>query len=444
MFGFRRRQVVDSIRLREGLELRVAGRPDQSIRTTLETGRVGWQAEDLPGIRPRFLVEVGDQVRIGDPVLVDRARTGIVFSAPAAGRIVALETGPRRMFQRMEIDVGQDEWREFSTATPTLSGPALRELMLQSGLWTALLERPFGRIPDTAAVADAVFVQAIDTQPLAADAAVIIGQSRAEFAAGVAALESLCDGPLFVCQGPGEAVMEASTKARVVRFHGRHPAGLPGTHIHHLFPIVSGRRVWQIHHQDVIALGQLLLQGRLPAQRVVSIAGDAAREPALYRVRPGADLNAVWRQQGIDTHSEPHALAISGSLLHGRPAAYLGRRHHQITLMRRRLEAARPGGWRWLPLAPVSPLLPLERLERVFPLRLLPAPLLRSLAVGDAEMAIRLGALQLLEEDLDLLSHVCASGSNHANMLRRLLDDWLAEGLETESPPIAEGTSAHG
>lgn len=425
MASTRAAEVMD-IRLHRGLDLRIAEPPEQAVRGTLDVTRIGWQSEDLPGIRPRFLVEEGARVRIGDPLLVDKLQPEVIVSAPAAGRVSRLETGPRRLFQRLEIAVEADDWREFDSADPALDGPALRALMLQSGLWTTLLERPLGRIPAPASEAPSLFIQAHDTQPLAADARVVIGEAAAEFACGAQALIRLVDGPVFVCQGPGEPLLAGDAQLRVVRFHGRHPAGLAGTHIHHLFPLHSGRRTWQIHYQDVITLGHLLLTGRLPAQRVVSIAGTRARQPALYWLRPGAELDTVQRIQGLDPHAEPHAITISGSLLHGRVARYLGRRHHQVTLMQR--QTPRFAGWLgWLPRAGRSAILPLERLEQVLPMGLLPTPLLRALAVGDLETAIQLGALQLLEEDLDLINHVCASGVNHGSLLRRILDDWVKQ-----------------
>ena len=176
----------------------------------------------------------------------------------------------------------------------------------------------------------------------------------------------------------------------------------------------------------MIALGHLLQHGRLWSQRWVSVAGDAARHPAIYPLPLGARLDQLL--PGLARSDD--VAVVSGSPLHGRQGHYLGRRHYQVSLFdSTRLNRAQPIWRRWLRLgqqAPFSALIPLDRFEAVFPFRIAPTPLLRALCVGDVETAQRLGALQLLEEDLDLLSHVCASGNRYGELLRRLLDECRA------------------
>jgi Na+-transporting NADH:ubiquinone oxidoreductase subunit A len=55
------------------------------------------------------------------------------------------------------------------------------------------------------------------------------------------------------------------------------------------------------------------------------------------------------------------------------------------------------------------------------PLDILPAPLLRALVVGDAEMAEALGCLELEEEDLALCTFLCPSKLDYGPLLREIL-----------------------
>jgi Na+-transporting NADH:ubiquinone oxidoreductase subunit A len=73
--------------------------------------------------------------------------------------------------------------------------------------------------------------------------------------------------------------------------------------------------------------------------------------------------------------------------------------------------------------------MPTGDLERVAPPGILPVPLLRALLVGDVERARALGALELVEEDLALLSYVCPSKSDYGSLLRDVLDQ-----LHREAP----------
>src|SRR5690606_19545877 len=110
--------------------------------------------------------------------------------------------------------------------------------------------------------------------PLAADPRVAIGLDAEAFRRGLAALPALTAGPVFVCRAPGPPLGEdAGARIGEVTVSGPHPAGLPGTHIHHLAPVANGRQVWHILYQDVIAIGALLETGRVPMERIVALSG---------------------------------------------------------------------------------------------------------------------------------------------------------------------------
>src|SRR5690606_9459745 len=86
---------------------------------------------------------------------------------------------------------------------------------------------------------------------------------------------------------------------------------------------------WSIGYQDVIAIGRLLTTGRPDSDRVVAIAGSGVREPALARLPAGASLDEALDGQMTDGP----ARVISGSILSGREAGYLGRYHNQVTVI---------------------------------------------------------------------------------------------------------------
>ena len=73
-------------------------------------------------------------------------------------------------------------------------------------------------------------------------------------------------------------------------------------------------------------------------------------------------------------------------------------------------------------------MVPIGSYEKVVPLDVLPTPLLKSLVVGDVEMAIKLGALELDEEDLALCTYVCPGKYEYGPILRDNLDRIFSEG----------------
>lgn len=412
---------IGAIKLGGGIDIRLAGPPRQQLRAAGAVRTIALCGHDYPDMRPAFRVQAGDRVRAGQAVFVDRNRPDIAVTAPAAGTVAAIHRGPRRRLDSVVIAVEGDEAVPF--AADPAGATAIRALLLASGLWTSFLARPFGRVPDPGSVAPAIFVTAIDTNPLAPDPAVVIGLHMEPFQRGLDALRRLTDGTVFVCHAPGAAFAQPSdARVRHVAFAGRHPAGLPGTHVHHLAPVGEGRTVWTVGYQDVIAIGHLQSTGTLWTERVIALAGPGARDPALVRARPGASLAELLAGQVIDGPVR----VLSGSVLAGREAGHLGRYHNQVTVLADAATVVPPAGHWWsrlLPGAPAAAIMPRESFERALPLDILPVPLMRALSIGDVETARDLGCLELVEEDLALLSHLCATGTDYGALLRRALDE---------------------
>ena len=398
------------------------GRPQQALREAGRVRTVAISGHDFPDIRPDLRVAPGDRVRAGQTVFVDRKRPQIAFAAPGAGIVAAIDRGRRRSLDSLVIRLEGDEAESFDVPAAS-SGEGIRRLLLASGLWPSFRARPFGRIPDPDASPGAIFVTAIDTNPLAADPRVAIGLNAGDFRRGLDILPLLADGPVFVCRAPGPALCDG-TRDRIaeVTVTGPHPAGLPGTHIHHLAPVAAGGTVWHIGYQDVIAIGRLLATGRVPADRIVALAGAGVNDPALVRLHVGASLDEALDGRLVDGPMR----VISGPALSGREAGFLGRYHDQVTVIPRdEVPKARGLASRLGALfagTPDAAIIPREAFERVMPLDILPVPLMRALSVGDVETARELGCLELVEEDLALLSHVCTTGTDYGALLRDALD----------------------
>lgn len=416
------------VRIRRGLDLRLDGEPEQRLHEGPVVRSVGVVAADYPGLRPRVLVAEGQRVRLGEPLVVDRRRPELRLAAPGCGVVRTIERGERRALVSVAIELdGRDELR-FEVPSGDPAREHLVALLLDSGLWTALRTRPFGRTPDPGTAPAALFVTALESDPLAPRADVVIAAAAQEFARGLDAVARLADGPVFACTAPGvELPGGDSARVEVVEFDGPHPAGLPGTHIHRLHPAGASRCVWHVGYQDVIAIGALLATGRLRTERVVALAGPLALRPRLVRTRLGASTDDL-------VHGELRAeggRVISGSVLSGRRAAgataYLGRFHRQVCALP---EATTPGPlwpgprrrtWTTALHGRRGPLVPLDRFERVLPLDVLPAPLFRALLTGDLDTAAALGALELDEEDLALCTVVCPSRIDYGPLLREAL-----------------------
>ncbi len=452
--------------IKKGLRLPALGEPVQTVEPARMTRRVALLADDYVGVRPSMRVAVGDDVSRGQLLFEDKKRPGVRFTAPAAGRVLAILRGDRRSFRSIVIELSRAEregrgadaatFGSFSGRHPSgLSGDDVCELLVESGQWVSIRARPFSRVADPETRPQAIFVTAIDTDPFAPRVDVVLEGARGPFERGVAALSRLTDGVVYVCTGPdGGVPMPAGERIRHEEFVGVHPAGTAGLHIHLLDPVTSGKIVWHVGYQDVVAIGRLFDTGELAVDRVVALAGPAQPRPRLVRTRLGASTADLLAGEGVDEGTR----IVSGSLLSGRLAAgdtvgFLGRYHRQVCLIREGRDRELLG---WLApglgkfslsrtfLSTLVPglrfafntstngsrraIVPIGLYERVMPMDLLPTPLLRALVMEDVERAEELGCLELDEEDLALCSFVCPSKLDYGAALRAVLTTIETEG----------------
>ncbi|MEX0617715.1 MAG: Na(+)-translocating NADH-quinone reductase subunit A [Pseudohongiellaceae bacterium] len=449
------------IKIRRGLDLPIAGAPRQEIGESTLCRSVALLGRDYPGMKPTMAVREGDRVKLGQPLFGDKKTAGVVYTSPACGTVTAINRGARRKLLSVVVDVDGDEevgFEKYSDAElQTLTREKLVENLVRSGLWTALRTRPFSQVPAPDCKPDAIFVNAMDTNPLAADPGPVIEQSSADFIRGINVLAALTHGSLYVCKSPQAipAVAGAGFRDNVKTqiFSGPHPAGLTGTHIHFLDPVGSKRQVWSINYQDVIAVGCLFVTGRLMTSRVISLAGPQIASPRLVRTRLGANLHELVAGEMNPGENR----VISGSVLAGRTARsaedYLGRYHLQVTVLKEGRERPllgylSPGTHRHSVMGIYisglfknrrfalttntqgsnRAMVPVGSYEKVMPLDILPTQLLRALIVGDVETSINLGALELDEEDLALCSYVCPGKYEYGRILRDNLDQIQKEG----------------
>lgn len=452
-------------KIRKGLRVPVTGQPEQVIESGRMIRRVALLGADYIGLRPTMHVSVGDHVRRGQLLFEDKKRSGVRFTASGSGQVSAIHRGDRRRFLSLVIELGRDEregrgdavaFGAFSGRHPSgLDGDAVRELLVESGLWTALRARPFSRVADPETRPNSIFVTAIDTEPLAPDVDVVLDRVHGPFERGVAVLTRLTDGPVHICTAPGRRLpVQEGEQIRHQEFAGVHPAGTPGLHIHLLDPVDRNTLAWHVGYQDVVAIGRLFDSGELHVDRVVSLAGPAHPRPRLVRARLGASTADLL----VDDPLEESTRVVSGGLLSGRSATgdvegFLGRYHRHVCVLREGRDR-KLLGW----LAPgfgkfsasrsfLSTLLPRRQLalttgtngsrraivpiglyEKVLPMDLLPTPLLRALVMRDVERAEELGCLELDEEDLALCTFVCPSKLDYGTALRDVLTTLETEG----------------
>ncbi|ABN73258.1 Na(+)-translocating NADH-quinone reductase subunit A [Actinobacillus pleuropneumoniae] len=448
------------ITIKKGLDLPIAGTPAQVIHNGNTVNEVAMLGEEYVGMRPSMKVREGDVVKKGQVLFEDKKNPGVVFTAPASGTVVTINRGEKRVLQSVVIKVEGDEQITFTryeaAQLASLSAEQVKQNLIESGLWTAFRTRPFSKVPALDAIPSSIFVNAMDTNPLAADPEVVLKEYETDFKDGLTVLTRLFNGqkPVYLCKDadsniPLSPAIEGIT---IKSFSGVHPAGLVGTHIHFVDPVGATKQVWHLNYQDVIAIGKLFTTGELFTDRIISLAGPQVKNPRLVRTRLGANLSQL-------TANELNAgenRVISGSVLSGATAAgpvdYLGRYALQVSVLAEGREKElfgwiMPGSDKFSITRTVlghfgkklfnfttavhggeRAMVPIGAYERVMPLDIIPTLLLRDLAAGDTDSAQNLGCLELDEEDLALCTYVCPGKNNYGPMLRAALEKIEKEG----------------
>jgi Na+-transporting NADH:ubiquinone oxidoreductase subunit A len=439
------------IRIKRGLDLPLSGAPEQVVGSSRSIRTVALLGRDYVGMKPTMKVAQGDRVIAGQLLFTDKKNPAVSYTSPGAGVVASINRGNQRAFQSIIIELDGDEQKQFASYSEA-EGKALGAAdvvsnLVESGLWTALRCRPFSKVADPNSRPFALFINAMDTNPLAADPNVVIAGQEKEFALGVNLLANLPENDTHLVLGAHDPLglekLDYKSNVKVSQFAGPHPAGLTGTHIHTLAPAGMKRHIWSINYQDVIAVGKLFLNGELSVERVISLGGPQVAEPRLVKTRLGANLDELLAGELVGEENR----VISGSVLGGRKAlgveAFLGRYHMQVSVLREGRERP-PFGYlspglnrhsvmgiylsqffkgKKLPLSTSTQgseraMVPIGAYEKIMPLDILPTQLLRALIVGDIETATNLGALELEEEDLALCSYVCPGKYEYGPILR--------------------------
>ncbi|MCB1197729.1 MAG: hypothetical protein KDK51_05095 [Deltaproteobacteria bacterium] len=255
--------------IKKGLDLPISGAiTDDTLHSTMSS-EVAIIGPDYHGMKPTMQVQEGDKVITGQVLFTCKKNIGLVFTSPATGTIKAIHRGKKRVFQSIVIELA-DTQEHVSLQTykgsdlSAYNADEIRKLLIESGEWTSIRQRPFDKVADINGDAACIFVTAVDTHPLAPNPSIAIKRQEQAFHKGLEVLTKLVAGPTYVCVGADSKVHTPQhAQIKRARFEGPHPAGNVGTHIHMISPAHLGHTVWHIGYQDVIAIGHLLTSGKL-------------------------------------------------------------------------------------------------------------------------------------------------------------------------------------
>jgi Na+-transporting NADH:ubiquinone oxidoreductase subunit A len=233
------------VKLKKGFDLKLVGKAPLEFLQVAAATTFAIKPSDFPGIqRPKVLVNEGDTVKAGTPILMDKAMEQVIYASPVSGEIVEIKRGDKRKLLEIKILADATVTHEKSGALDLGQDRAtLAGKLAASGVWPNVIQRPYGIVANPADNPKAIFVSGFDTHPLAPEVPFLLQGEERYFQAGIDALSKLTTGKVHLNVDGSKAVpaiFSGIKNAQVNQFSGPHPAGNVGTQIHHLDPINKG------------------------------------------------------------------------------------------------------------------------------------------------------------------------------------------------------------
>lgn len=437
----------NSIKLRKGLDINLKGKAIEEFLTVNDKGVYAICPEDFTGVTPKVVVKEKDYVLAGQTLFVDKNYPELNVVSPVSGEVTNVERGARRKVLSITVKAeSEQKSKEFDVKVADAT--ALKALLLESGLFAFVRQRPYDVIADPATMPRAIFISAFDTNPLAPSFDFVLKGQEEAFQKGISALATIAKTYLNISDKQKAQALINAKDVELTVFSGAHPAGNVGVQINHLAPVNKGEIVWTIDAQAVIFIGRLLLTGKVDLTRVVAITGSEVKRTGYARMKIGSCICTVL--EGNVT-SGKHLRYISGNPLTGKKItekAPLGAFHNQITVIPEGDDIHEAFGWimprfnqfsvnrsyfSWLMgkkeyvldariKGGERHMIMSNEYDDVLPMDIMPEHLIKAIIAGDIDRMEQLGIYEVAPEDFALCEFVCSSKMELQRIVREGLD----------------------
>ena len=433
------------IKLKGGLNVPLFGSVEKFIAEDLEPKFIGILSEDYFGLKPKFLLSEGEQVRIGQPIIEDKTNQGFKIVSPVSGLIRAINRGEKRALISVEIEND----KKNTLFELDITGDISKDLS-NAGLWDSFRERPFDRVPNINSKPNYIFVNCCRKDSLELSPNLIISNENNFFNLGLDMLEKLAEDEVFLCGN--EEIETVSNNVKKFLISGKYPSGNSSAHINKICPLRKSKKTWTIGWQDVIRIGKYISTKSYCFEKYISVTGSACIEPKIFKTTSGASLTEITAG-----NASKESRLISGSALYGTSGDsynnYLSRYSDQVTIIS---DERRATLFNWLKLGEKDhsatnvflssiskpekfvfdtnvnggyrAIVPIGVFDEVNVFDIDPTLFLKSLAIGDLVALRELGIFDLIPEDMSVFSYVCPSKYDYVALFKDCIEDiWKEE-----------------
>ena len=441
----------EEIRLKKGLNIQLIGASEQVYSTSEVAKTYELKPTDFHELTPKLTVKIGDKVKAGTILFVDKYNERVKFCSPVSGEVIDIVRGEKRRILKVVIisDI-EIEYEDLNSENTTgLSREKIIDKMCSNGVWPFVRQKPYDVIANPLDTPKSIFISAFNSEPIAIDNDFALYGKEELFQYGLDIITKLTSGITHLnidgYSNPSKVFADAKG-VQVNRISGMHPSGNVGVQIHHIDPINKDDIIWYLSPQDVITIATLFKDGKYDVSRVIAVSGSQIKNPRYYRTIAGASILNFLK----DNLNEGKTRVISGNVLTGKKIdenGTLGFYDYQITAIPEGDESEFLG---WI--APglnkfsasrtfLSWLSPSKKYnldanlhgeersyvmtgeyEKVLPMDIYPNQLIKAIMIEDIELMENLGIYEVSPEDFALCEFVCTSKIEVQKIIRHGLD----------------------
>ncbi len=445
------------IQIRKGSNLNLAGEANKILVDLPDSKTFALNPDDFFNITPKLIVKEGDSVKKGSPLFFSKQNPRIHFVSPVAGEVTAIVRGAKRKILQIVItsndscDVITQDVSDFES----LNSESIKEIILKSGSWPFIKQRPYNIIAKPEDTPKSIFVSTFSTAPLDVDFDFLLKNNKEDFQNGIKVLNKLTSGDVNLTVDKSfQGFFESVQGAKIISISGAHPSGNVGVQIHRIDPVNYGEKVWVVNPEDVVNLGILFSKGEFSAQRTIAVVGSSVEKPQYYKSTIGASIKKYLETSRFDSTQEVRI--INGDVLTGSITSedgYVGFYNNLISVIP---EGNHYRMFGWLPFvdnhvpsisrtslswlfgskkASVTTNLNGEEralvvtgeMEKVFPMNIYPMQLIKACIFQDIERMEALGIYEVVPEDFSMVDYASTSKIEAQHIIKKGIELMIKE-----------------
>ncbi|MFR9649690.1 MAG: Na(+)-translocating NADH-quinone reductase subunit A [Rikenellaceae bacterium] len=447
-----------NIKLRKGLDIKLKGAAELVLNKLPMATRYAVSPLDFEGVTPKLLVKVGDVVKAGEPLFFDKSNERVLFTSPVSGVVCEIQRGAKRKILNVIVESSAEQsYKEFNQLDCKVAPKEqIVETLLSSGLWSMIIQRPYGVIANPSDTPRDIFISTFDSAPLAPDYDYVLSSERVNLQTGVDVLSRLTSGKIHLSLSENSAGVYSKLQGvEYYSFSGKHPVGNVGVQINNISPLNKGELIWSVNIQDLAIIGRLFNEGKVDMTKVVAIAGSEVARPCYLRLISGAPISSIVEGRIKEQPEGDSVRIISGNVLTGKRACqegYISFYSNMVTVIpegdkyefmgwampRFKKFSVSKSYFSWLmPKREYRLDTNLNGGERAFvvtglyeqylPMDIYPMHLLKAIIAGDIDKMEALGIYEVIEEDFALCEFVDPSKTEMQELIRQGINLMIKE-----------------